>query len=56
VLLDDEPPLDDFVSEDDEEVDGLDDDEEAEDVEDDGVEDLLVDGALLDEEPRLSLR
>ncbi|MDH6702050.1 hypothetical protein P3T26_006548 [Streptomyces sp. MAA16] len=61
MLLDEEPP-DDFESEEDDEDEDDDVDDDVEDDEDDVDEDpdpvgvLLVDGALLDEEPRLSLR
>ncbi len=50
LLLDEEPELDDFESEEDDEVEGVD-GFESEDVEGFGVA-----GVLLDEEPRLSFR
>ncbi len=53
LLLDEVPVLDDFESEEDEEVD----DEESDEFEELDVDDFEDDaGELLDEEPRLSLR
>jgi hypothetical protein len=55
LLLDEEPELDDFASEEDEEDDEDDDDSDDDEVDVDGFEDDDA-GELLDEEPRLSLR